>query len=70
MVDLSCAGMPTKGPTHLTETYRDDEDRRLIRVEAYYRNDTRNGVGVIIEGEDLTLFDEMMRDYEEAWGGG
>lgn len=59
--------MPTKRLTRITETYWDDEDRRLTRVEAYYRNDTPTGVGVIIEGEDLSLFDEMMRDYEEAW---
>ena len=59
--------MPTKRLEHVTETYRNDESSRLIRVEAYYRNDTRTGVGVIIEGTDLTLFDEMMRHYEEAW---
>ena len=59
--------MPTKRLTHITETYQDDSDSRLIRVEAYYRNDTPTGVGVTIEGEDLALFDEMMREYEEAW---
>ena len=62
--------MPTKKLTHITETYRDGEGRRLIRVEAYYRNDTPTGVGVVIEGiegGELTLFDELMRDYEEAW---
>ncbi len=64
-----CAQMPTERLTHITQTYRDDEDSRLIRVEAYYRNDTPAGVGVIIEGEDLTQFDEMMRDYDEAWLG-
>ena len=59
--------MPTKRLTQITETYRADADSRLIRVEAYYRNDTPTGVGVIIKGEDLSLFDEMMRDYEVAW---
>ncbi len=61
--------MPTERLMHITETYQDDKDSRLIRVEAYYRNDTPNGVGVIIEGGDLEWFDEMMRDYEEAWEG-
>ena len=61
--------MPTQRLTHITETYRGDEDSRLTRVEAYYRNDTHTGVGVIIEGENLSLFDDMMRDYEDAWAG-
>ena len=59
--------MPTQRLTHITETYRGDEDSRLTRVEAYWRNDTRSGVGVIIEGENLSLFDDMMREYEDAW---
>ena len=59
--------MPTKRLNHITETYRDDEHSRLVRVAAYYQNDTATGVGVIIEGADLSLFDETMRDYEEAW---
>ena len=59
--------MPTKRLMHVTENYRDDEDRRLMRVEAYYRNDTTTGVGAIIEDEALPLFEEMMRDYEKVW---
>ena len=59
--------MPTKRLTHISETYRNGEDRRLTRVEAFYKNDTPTGVGVIIEGEDLALFDEMMGDYEQTW---
>ena len=59
--------MPTERLVQITETYRDDEGSRLIRVEAYYRNDTPTGIGVIIEGNDLTWFDEIMRDYKAAW---
>lgn len=59
--------MPTEKLMHITETYRDDADSRLVRVEAYYRNDKPNGVGVMIKGGDLAWFDAMMRDYEEAW---
>lgn len=59
--------MPTRKLLHITDTYADDGDSRLVRVEAYYRNDAPNGVGVIVEGGDLAWFDEGMRDYEEAW---
>ena len=61
--------MPTQRLTRITETYQGDQHSRLTRVEAYYRNDTRNGVGVIIQGEHLSVFDDMMRDYEDAWAG-
>ena len=64
---LGCARMQTRKLMHVRETYRDDEYSRLVRVEAYYRNDAPNGVGVIVEGGDLAWFDEGMRDYEEAW---
>ena len=59
--------MPTKELLHVTEAYQRSHDRRLIRVEAYYKNNTNNGIGVILDGNDLSLFDEMIRDYEDAW---
>ena len=59
--------MPTKKLVHITETYRNDENSRLVRVEAYYQNNTPTGVGVIIDGMDLALVDEMMTDYEDVW---
>lgn len=59
--------MRTKRLEHVTESYRNDQGRRLVRVEAYYRNNTDTGVGVIIEGPDLNWFHEMMVEYEDAW---
>ena len=60
--------MPTDQLRHITESYRNDDCSRLVRVEAYFRNDRLGGVGVTLgEGADFSLFDEMMGDYEDAW---
>ena len=56
------------GRERRTNTYRSGEGYRLISLGAFFRNDTPNGVGIIMRGEDLQAhFSEMMNRYEEAW---
>lgn len=42
----------------------------LLRVEAFYKNDTPNGLGVVIENTSLDLEENIYNylvSYEQAW---
>ncbi len=46
------------------------QEESLLRVSAFYKNDTPNGIGIVIENTNLDLEEYIYKyliNYEQAW---